>query len=166
VIEARQHAALCRAIDEMIWAGRQLVLAAARPPDALECDTRLGSLIDVGLIVPIAAPYRDGRAAILRSQLATMMEHGRGEFASAIGDDIVAAIAAAGPATPRCLGGILNDLYADHLLRGLAPTVERARLAVAIVSVVSVEARVIAPLRHARIPGGALRDAVFQMSQA
>jgi hypothetical protein len=53
-----------------------------------------------------------------------MMEQGRGEFASAIGDDIVEVIAAAGPATPRCLGGILNDLLADYLLRGLAPTVE------------------------------------------
>ena len=57
-VGAREHAALCRAIEEMLWAGRQLALAA--------------------------------------------------------------------PATPWCLGGILNDLLADHLLQGLAPTVERA----------------------------------------
>jgi chromosomal replication initiator protein len=34
-VGAREHAALCRAIEEMLWAGQQLVLAAEHAPAAI-----------------------------------------------------------------------------------------------------------------------------------
>jgi chromosomal replication initiator protein len=121
----REHAALRRAIDEVLSTCRQIVLAAALAPDVLEYDAQLGSRINAGLIESIGAPDCNARAVILRSLLATI-ECGCGTFAAAVTDDIITAIANAGPASGRCLSGILHRMLADHLYSGLAPTVERA----------------------------------------
>jgi chromosomal replication initiator protein len=126
----REHAALRRAIDDVLSTCRQIVLAAALAPDELEYDAQLSSRINAGLIESIGAPDCNARAVILRSLLATI-ECGWGTFAAVVTDDIIAAIADAGPASGRCLSGILHRMLADHLRSGLAPTIERALQAAA-----------------------------------
>ncbi|MEM6711644.1 MAG: chromosomal replication initiator protein DnaA [Pseudomonadota bacterium] len=101
----------CHVINTLIDAGKTLVVAADRPPAALDTiDARMQSRLSSGLVVEIAAMDRMVRRALLdRRRAAYASEGGRAEVSDAVLDKVADLITTNG----RDLEGAFNRIIAE-----------------------------------------------------
>ncbi|HKH95950.1 MAG TPA: chromosomal replication initiator protein DnaA [Beijerinckiaceae bacterium] len=115
-------------INALIDAGRQIVVAADRPPTDLEAlDERVRSRLAGGLVVEIGALDESLRAAILTARM-NALQALHPEFR--VGPSVVTYVARAITANGRDLEGAANRLLAHATLTGTAVTVETAEAAI------------------------------------
>jgi chromosomal replication initiator protein len=115
-------------INALIDAGRQIVVAADRPPAELEAlDERVRSRLAGGLVVEIGALDEALRASILAARLAALRAAHPG---FEVGPAVVAYVARAIVANGRDLEGAVNRLLAHATLTGSAVTLETAETAI------------------------------------
>jgi chromosomal replication initiator protein len=115
-------------LNALIDAGRQIVVAADRPPSDLESlDERVRSRLGGGLVVEIGALDEALRASILSARVAAMKAaHPTFE----VGPAVIAYVARAITANGRDLDGAVNRLLAHATLTGSPITVETAEEAI------------------------------------
>jgi chromosomal replication initiator protein len=115
-------------INALIDAGRQIVVAADRPPTDLEAlDERVRSRLAGGLVVEIGALDESLRAAILTARM-NALQALHPEFR--VGPSVVTYVARAITANGRDLEGAANRLLAHATLTGTVVTVETAEAAI------------------------------------
>ena len=115
--QAEAQELLLRTLDSLNLSGSQIVLASDRPPAEIDgLDARLLSRFSGGLMVDIAPPEFETRVAIVRKKV-----EGRG---SAVGADVVEAIARLPFRNVRELMGGLNRVLATQDLEGSAITAD------------------------------------------
>ena len=101
-------------------AGRQVALAADRPPAAIAgLDERLRSRFEGGLLVGLGTPGGDERRAILQAKTE----------GSGLSADVLDVIAGQASGSVRDLEGALNRVMAGMLLTGSTPTRQQAETA-------------------------------------
>jgi chromosomal replication initiator protein len=115
-------------INALIDAGKQIVVAADRPPADLESlDERIRSRLAGGLAVEIGPLDEDLRIRILGNRIAALrLAHP----AFDIGEDVVRHVARAIATNGRDLDGAANRLLAHATLTGQPVTIERAEHAI------------------------------------
>jgi chromosomal replication initiator protein len=115
-------------LNALIDAGRQIVVAADRPPADLESlDERVRSRLAGGLVVEIGALDETLRGSILAARIAAVKaSHPGFEVSPAV----VAYVARAITANGRDLEGAVNRLLAHATLTGTAVTLETAEIAI------------------------------------
>ena len=115
-------------LNALIDAGRQIVVAADRPPSDLESlDERVRSRLGGGLVVEIGALDEALRGSILSARVAAMKAaHPTFDVSPAV----IAYVARAITANGRDLEGAVNRLLAHATLTGSAITVETAEEAI------------------------------------
>ncbi|WP_133773628.1 chromosomal replication initiator protein DnaA [Enterovirga rhinocerotis] len=115
-------------LNALIDAGRQVVVAADRPPSELESmDERVRSRLAGGLVVEIAPLDEDLRIGILSQRLtAVAAAHPGFEVSPAVVSYVANAISTNG----RDLEGAVNRLLAHATLTGTAVTIETAETAI------------------------------------
>ncbi|WP_375461400.1 chromosomal replication initiator protein DnaA, partial [uncultured Enterovirga sp.] len=115
-------------LNSLIDAGRQVIVAADRPPAELESlDERVRSRLAGGLVVEIAALDEGLRAGILNQRLAAVQAaHPGFEVGPAVVEYVAHSIATNG----RDLEGAVNRLLAHATLTGTAVTLETAEIAI------------------------------------
>jgi chromosomal replication initiator protein len=115
-------------LNALIDAGRQIVVAADRPPSDLESlDERVRSRLGGGLVVEIGALDEALRASILTARVAAMKAaHPSFDVSPAV----IAYVARAITANGRDLEGAVNRLLAHATLTGSTVTVETAEEAI------------------------------------
>jgi chromosomal replication initiator protein len=115
-------------LNALIDAGRQVVVAADRPPADLESlDERVRSRLAGGLVVEIAALDEGLRAGILDRRIAAVKAaHPAFDVSPAVVSYVAHTITANG----RDLEGAVNRLLAHATLSGSAVTVETAEVAI------------------------------------
>ena len=118
----------CHTLNALIDAGRQVVVAADRPPSELETlDERVLARFKVGLCVDIG-PLDDAlRANILSARIATARESHAG---FSVPEDVVAYVARTIVTNGRDLEGAVNRLLAHSTLTGAPLTIETAEVAI------------------------------------
>jgi chromosomal replication initiator protein len=115
-------------INALIDAGRQIVVAADRPPTDLEAlDERVRSRLAGGLVVEIGALDESLRAAILTARM-NALQALHPEFR--VGPSVITYVARAITANGRDLEGAANRLLAHATLTGTVVTVETAEAAI------------------------------------
>ena len=115
-------------LNALIDAGRQVIVAADRPPADLESlDERVRSRLAGGLVVEIAALDEKLRAGILSQRLASVRATHPG---FEVGADVVAYVARAIETNGRDLEGAVNRLLAHATLTTSAITLETAETAI------------------------------------
>jgi chromosomal replication initiator protein len=118
----------CHTLNALIDAGRQVVIAADRPPSDLESlDDRVRSRLAGGLVVEIGSHDEDLRLEILNSRVAAARLHHPGFEVPA---PVLAFIAHAVTHNGRDLDGAINRLLAHSKLNGHTITMEMAERAV------------------------------------
>ncbi|WP_081433903.1 chromosomal replication initiator protein DnaA [Azorhizobium caulinodans] len=118
----------CHTLNALMDAGRQVVVAADRPPSELDAlDDRVRSRLAGGLVVELAPLEEDLRAQILKTRSVSLSEQHRG-FAvpSAVLEFLARHVGTSG----RDLDGALNKLLAVNKLTGEPVTLEMAETAV------------------------------------
>jgi chromosomal replication initiator protein len=111
-------------LNALIDAGRQVVVAADRPPTELESlDDRLRSRLAGGLAVEMASLDEDLRLSILKSRVAVARESNPGFD---VPPSVLAYVARTVTANGRDLDGAVNRLLAHNTLTGAAVTLEMA----------------------------------------
>lgn len=122
------QAEFCHTLNALIDAGRQVVVAADRPPSDLESlDDRVRSRLAGGLVVEIGALTEDLRLEILQARVgAARLLHPAFEVPT----QVLAFIAEAVTHNGRDLDGALNRLLAHSKLSGQPVTMEIAEVAV------------------------------------
>ncbi len=117
----------CHTLNTLIDGGRQVVVAADRPPVELETfDSRVRSRLGGGLAVEIAAPDYDMRRTILARRLNVQRHTHPGlEVPEAVLDFVARSITSNG----RDLDGAMTRLVAHNQLTGAPITVEMAETA-------------------------------------
>jgi chromosomal replication initiator protein len=115
-------------LNALIDAGRQIVVAADRPPSDLESlDERVRSRLGGGLVVEIGALDEALRGSILSARVAAMKAaHPSFDVSAAV----IAYVARAITANGRDLEGAVNRLLAHATLTGAPITVETAEEAI------------------------------------
>ncbi|TGD96957.1 chromosomal replication initiator protein DnaA [Methylobacterium nonmethylotrophicum] len=115
-------------LNALIDAGRQVVVAADRPPTELEAlDERVRSRLAGGLVVEIGTLDEALRASILQSRLeAVRATHPTFEVGPAVAEYVAKAITANG----RDLEGAVNRLLAHATLTGAPVTLDTAETAI------------------------------------
>jgi chromosomal replication initiator protein len=115
-------------INALIDAGRQIVIAADRPPADLESlDERVRSRLGGGLVVEVSALDEQLRVSILSTRLAAMKSlHQNFEVSPTVTAYVARAITANG----RDLEGAVNRLLAHATLTGSPITIETAETAI------------------------------------
>jgi chromosomal replication initiator protein len=115
-------------VNALLDAGRQIVVAADRPPSDLEAlDERVRSRLAGGLVVEMAAIDEDLRAKILAARIAAVKSaHPSFEVSPAVVQYVASVIATNG----RDLDGAINRLLAHATLTGSIITVETAEAAI------------------------------------
>ncbi len=115
-------------LNALIDSGRQIVVAADRPPSDLESlDERVRSRLGGGLVVEIGALDEALRGAILAARIAALKaSHPGFEVSPAVISYVARAITANG----RDLEGAVNRLLAHATLTGSAITIETAEVAI------------------------------------
>ncbi|HEV2559586.1 MAG TPA: chromosomal replication initiator protein DnaA [Microvirga sp.] len=115
-------------LNALIDAGRQVVVAADRPPADLEAlDERVRSRLAGGLVVEVGALDEQLRASILSTRLTALKsQHPTFEVSPTVVSYVARAITANG----RDLEGAVNRLLAHATLSGSAITVETAETAI------------------------------------
>jgi chromosomal replication initiator protein len=122
------QAEFCHTLNALIDAGRQVVVAADRPPGDLEnVDDRVRSRLAGGLVVEMASLDEDLRLEILKSRVAAARQHHPGFDVPAL---VLAFIAKAVTHNGRDLEGALNRLLAHNKLSGHPVTMDMAESAV------------------------------------
>ncbi|HMO27738.1 chromosomal replication initiator protein DnaA [Enterovirga sp.] len=115
-------------LNALIDAGRQVIVAADRPPNELESlEERVRSRLAGGLVVEISALDEDLRVGILTQRLAAVRAAHPGFEASAA---VVSYVARAITTNGRDLEGAVNRLLAHATLTGSAVTLETAEVAI------------------------------------
>ena len=115
-------------LNALIDAGRQIVVAADRPPADLESlDERVRSRLAGGLVVEVGALDEALRASILTTRIEALKTiHPTFE----VGPSVIAYVARAITANGRDLEGAVNRLLAHATLTGSAITLETAETAI------------------------------------
>ncbi|PSC03928.1 chromosomal replication initiator protein DnaA [Alsobacter soli] len=118
----------CHTINALIDAGRQVVIAADRPPAELESlDERVRSRLAGGLVVEMGALDEQLRVKILETRIAAAkVHHPSFEVSPAVIGYVARVITTNG----RDLDGAVNRLLAHTTLSGSEPTVESAEAAI------------------------------------
>ncbi len=115
-------------INALIDAGRQIVVAADRPPGELESlEERVRSRLAGGLVVEVGPLDEQLRAAILTTRIAALKPLHPGFDVS---DAVISYVARAITANGRDLEGAVNRLLAHVTLTGTPITVETAEAAI------------------------------------
>ncbi|EJW12037.1 Chromosomal replication initiator protein DnaA [Rhodovulum sp. PH10] len=118
------HAEFSHTLNAMIDAGRQVVVAADRPPLDLEnLDDRVRSRLAGGLVVEMGSFGEDLRLEILQSRVASARTH---HAAFDVPADVLDFIAKAVTHNGRDLEGAVNRLLAHSKLTGQPVTMELA----------------------------------------
>jgi chromosomal replication initiator protein len=118
------QAEFCHTLNALIDAGRQVVVAADRPPADLESlEERVRSRLAGGLVVEIGPLGEELRLEILKSRVATARLHHPGFDVPA---PVLIFIAKSVTHNGRDLEGALNRLLAHSKLTGQAVTIEMA----------------------------------------
>ena len=118
----------CHTLNALIDAGRQVVIAADRPPADMEnLDDRMRSRLAGGLVVEIGALDEELRLEILKSRVATARAHHAGFD---VPQGVLAFIAKSVTHNGRDLDGALNRLLAHNKLTGHPVTMDMAERAV------------------------------------
>jgi chromosomal replication initiator protein len=118
------QAEFCHTLNALIDAGRQVVIAADRPPSDLESlDDRMRSRLARGLVVEMASLGEELRLEILKARMAAARLHHPG-FDVPL--PVLAFIAKSVTHNGRDLEGALNRLLAHNKLTGQAVTLEMA----------------------------------------
>jgi chromosomal replication initiator protein len=111
-------------LNALIDAGRQVVVAADRPPTELESlDDRLRSRLAGGLAVEMASLDEDLRLSILKSRVAVAREANPGFD---VPPSVLGYVARTVTANGRDLDGAVNRLLAHNTLTGAAVTLDMA----------------------------------------
>ncbi|WP_210496161.1 chromosomal replication initiator protein DnaA [Microvirga antarctica] len=115
-------------LNALIDAGRQIVVAADRPPTDLEAlDERVRSRLAGGLVVEVGGLDEALRASILSTRIeALKIVHPTFD----VGANVIAYVAHAITANGRDLEGAVNRLLAHATLSGSAITLETAEVAI------------------------------------
>ncbi|MCB5174915.1 chromosomal replication initiator protein DnaA [Microvirga lenta] len=115
-------------LNSLIDAGRQIVVAADRPPADLESlDERVRSRLAGGLVVEVGALDEALRASILTTRIDALKQiHPTFE----VGPSVVSYVARSITANGRDLEGAVNRLLAHATLTGSAITLETAEAAI------------------------------------
>ncbi|MCO5131984.1 MAG: chromosomal replication initiator protein DnaA [Xanthobacteraceae bacterium] len=118
------QAEFCHTLNALIDAGRQVVIAADRPPSDLESlDDRVRSRLAGGLVVEMGALGEELRLGILKSRVnAARVHHAGFEVPAAVLDYLAKAITHNG----RDLEGAVNRLLAHSKLNAQPVTLEMA----------------------------------------
>ncbi|MBX6425940.1 MAG: chromosomal replication initiator protein DnaA [Variibacter sp.] len=118
----------CHTLNALVDSGRQVVVAADRPPGDLESlDERVRSRLAGGLVVEIGPLGEELRLEILKARVAAARQHHPGFDVPA---PVLAFIAQNVTHNGRDLDGALNRLLATNKLTGQPVTMEMAELAV------------------------------------
>jgi chromosomal replication initiator protein len=118
----------CHTLNALIDAGRQVVIAADRPPSDLESlDDRVRSRLAGGLVVEMGSLEEELRLEILKSRTAAARAHHAGFDVPA---PVLSFIARSITHNGRDLDGALNRLLASNKLTGLPVTMDMAERAV------------------------------------
>jgi chromosomal replication initiator protein len=118
----------CHTLNALIDAGRQVVIAADRPPSDLESlDDRVRSRLAGGLVVEMGSLEEELRLEILKSRAAAARAHHPGFDVPA---PVLAFVAKTITHNGRDLDGALNRLLASNKLTGLPITMDMAERAV------------------------------------
>lgn len=124
-------------------AGKQIVLSGDRPPKELtELEPRLQSRFEWGITVDVGSPDYETRLAILQEKARAR------EFL--LPQDVAEFIAEHVTDNVRELEGILNQMIAEHDLRGTPPTIENIALRLSKLSIAPLKSTTIATSRPAR----------------
>ena len=115
-------------LNALIDAGRQIVVAADRPPADLESlDERVRSRLAGGLVVEVGALDEALRASILTTRIEALRTI---HPAFEVSPNVIAYVARAITANGRDLEGAVNRLLAHATLTGSAITLETAEVAI------------------------------------
>lgn len=118
------QAEFCHTLNALIDAGRQVVIAADRPPAELEnLDDRVRSRLAGGLVVEIGLLGEELRLEILRSRVAAARLHHPGFD---VPEPVLTYIAKSVTHNGRDLEGALNRLLAHNKLTGQPVTMDMA----------------------------------------
>ncbi len=118
------QAEFCHTLNALIDAGRQVVIAADRPPTDLESlDDRVRSRLAGGLVVEMGPLGEDLRLEILKNRAAAARVHHPGFD---VPESVVAFIAKSVTHNGRDLEGALNRLLAHSKLTGQPVTLDMA----------------------------------------
>jgi chromosomal replication initiator protein len=118
------QAEFCHTLNALIDAGRQVVIAADRPPTDLESlDDRVRSRLAGGLVVEMGALGEDLRLEILKNRVAAARVHHPG---FEVPEAVLSFIAKSVTHNGRDLEGALNRLLAHSKLTGQPVTLEMA----------------------------------------
>jgi chromosomal replication initiator protein len=118
------QAEFCHTLNALIDAGRQVVIAADRPPSDLESlDDRVRSRLAGGLVVEIGGLGEELRLEILKARVAAARVHHAGFDVPA---PVLSYIARTVTHNGRDLEGALNRLLAHSKLTGQSVTLEMA----------------------------------------
>ena len=118
------QAEFCHTLNALIDAGRQVVIAADRPPTDLESlDERVRSRLAGGLVVEMGSLGEELRLEILKRRVAAARQHHPGFDVPA---PVLAFIAKSVTHNGRDLEGALNRLLAHSKLTGQPVTMEMA----------------------------------------
>jgi chromosomal replication initiator protein len=118
----------CHTLNALIDGGKQVVVAADRPPTDLETlDERVRSRLSGGLVVEIGALDEELRVQILKARIeAARMHHANFE----VPDAVVAYVAHQVNSNGRDLDGAVNRLLAHSALSGSGMSLETAEAAI------------------------------------
>lgn len=115
-------------VNALIDAGKQIVVAADRPPTELESlDERVRSRLAGGLVVDMAGLDEDLRARILDARIAAVKA---AHPSFSVNDNVVAYVARAITTNGRDLDGAVNRLLAHATLSGTPVSIETAEVAI------------------------------------
>ncbi len=118
----------CHTLNALIDSGRQIVIAADRPPTDLESlDERVKSRLAGGLVVEMG-PLDEGlRVKIIEARIASARQHQPGFEVS---PSVISYVAKTIVSNGRDLDGAVNRLLAHSTLTGGTMTVESAEIAI------------------------------------
>ncbi|CAM5774058.1 chromosomal replication initiator protein DnaA [Labrys miyagiensis] len=118
----------CHTLNALIDGGKQVVVAADRPPADLETlDERVRSRLSGGLVVEIGALDEELRVKILKSRIEAARSH-HANFD--VPDNVVAYVAHQVSTNGRDLDGAVNRLLAHSALSGSGMSLETAEAAI------------------------------------
>ncbi|HQS11217.1 MAG TPA: chromosomal replication initiator protein DnaA, partial [Xanthobacteraceae bacterium] len=118
----------CHTLNALMDAGRQVVVAADRPPSELDAlDDRVRSRLAGGLVVELGQLEEDLRLQILKTRSSALAEQHRGFSVPA---NVLELLARTVGQSGRDLDGALNKLLAFNKLTGEPVTMEMAENAV------------------------------------
>jgi chromosomal replication initiator protein len=118
----------CHTLNALVDSGRQVVVAADRPPSDLESlEDRVRSRLAGGLVVEMGSLEEELRLEILKARVGAARAH---HFGFDVPAPVLAFIAKTVTHNGRDLDGALNRLLAHNKLTGQPVTMEMAELAV------------------------------------